>query len=522
MRKNNYRLLALAACTAVFIFYACSTGNKNQENKLGAITYAATGKKEAQPDYQKGLLLLHSFEYVDAAIEFRKARKKDPAFVMTYWGEAMTYNHTLWRDQDYEKATAVLNALAPTPEERVARAATEIEKDFMRSINILYGKGSKEHRDSAYAAFFTSLHQKYPGNNEVTAFYSLALLGSVPVGRDTKTYELAADMAKEVLQSNPKHPGALHYLIHAYDDPSHAALAISTADLYSVTAPDAGHALHMPSHIYLAMGMWDKVISSNIASWEASLNRKQRNNYGNNALNYHAYYWLMYGYLQKGNTSTSKQIVDSMYSFCSALSSVNARTYMIGQKATYLVETNSYGSALNDIEVKQDDLDIVTRSANYYVNAMNLYLKRDAEKLHATINKLEGAILIEKEKVETTGGRLCGNVNGTIPNELDIQQATVVLLELKSAEAQLNNKVQEAEKYLKEAIALENNISYAYGPPTIVKPSPEMYADWLLEANRPTEAIQQYQQALKAAPNRLLSLQGIKKAKAMQGTAANF
>jgi hypothetical protein len=160
MPKYNNRLLAFTVCALILISDACSSGNKNQENKLGAISYAATGKKEAQPDYQKGLLLLHSFEYYDAAIEFRNARKKDPSFAMAYWGEAMTYNHVLWRDQDYEKANAVLNSLSPDAEERVAKAATELEKDFMRSINILYGKGSKAERDRNYAAFFAGLHKK--------------------------------------------------------------------------------------------------------------------------------------------------------------------------------------------------------------------------------------------------------------------------------------------------------------------------------------------------------------------------
>ncbi len=108
-----------------------------------------------------------------------------------------------------------------------------------------------------------------PTNMEVAAMYSLSLIGSVPVGRNTEVYEHAAKISKEVLNNNPKHPGALHYLIHAYDDPEHAAMDKSTADKYSVVAPAAGHALHMPTHIYLSLVLWDNVISSNIDSWKA-------------------------------------------------------------------------------------------------------------------------------------------------------------------------------------------------------------------------------------------------------------
>ena len=181
-------------------------------------------------------MYLHSFEYEDAAEAFQKAQKIDPGFVMAYWGEAMTYNHPLWREQNFEKGNAILNQLAPTPGERIAKAKTELEKDFIKGVNILYGTGNKTERDSSYAAFMEKLYQKYPGNNEVASFYSLSLIGKAVAGRQTKVFEQAANIAKEVIERNPLHPGALHYIIHAYDDPEHATLALSTADKYAKVA----------------------------------------------------------------------------------------------------------------------------------------------------------------------------------------------------------------------------------------------------------------------------------------------
>ena len=497
---------------AIIFFLSCSTAKKESKDSLGEIDFTATGKSEAQPTFKKGMLLLYSFEYVDAAEEFRKAINMDKDFTMAYWGEAMTQNHPLWRYQDYEKATAILNQLAPTPEERVSKAKTETEKDLIKGINILYGTGDKLERDSLFAVFMGTLHKKYPDNDEITSLYSLALIGSVPVGRNTEVYEQAAELAKEVLKNNPKHPGALHYLIHAYDDPAHAAMALTTADTYSVVAPSAGHALHMPTHIYLSLGMWDKVISSNIVSWDAGQQRKNRKKLTNDALNYHAYHWLQYGYLQEGKQDMARKILDSMHFFSKELGSGRAREHMIYQKTTFLAETNAYGSDVNYIEVKQDDLNIVTRAMNHFANGMNFYFKKDEAGLKAVITKLTGELLVDEERVANTGAKLCGNINAELPNSLDIEQSTIMLLELNAMNSWLKKDKVQTEKLLKKAVEMESKSSYAFGPPTIVKPSFELYGEWLLENNRPHEALAQFELSLKAAPNKLLSVKGKEKA----------
>lgn len=509
------RILMARIAAIVYFFSSCSSNNNTSKSHLGEIDFTASGKAEAQPAFKKGLLFLHSFEYDDAAEEFQHAKKIDPDFVMAYWGEAMTYNHTLWREQNFDKGNIILQQLAQSPAERVAKAKTELEKDFIKGVNILYGKGNKTERDSSYAAYMETLYKKYPGNNEVASFYSLSLIGWGLVGRQTPILEQAAGIAKEVLTNNPKHPGALHYLIHAFDDPDHAAMALATADKYAVVAPDAGHALHMPTHIYLALGMWDKVVGSNVVSWAAERERKERKKLNNNALGYHSWHWLQYGYLQKGNKEKARNMVDSMQQFCSGLPSPVARAHMILLQSTYLAETNDYLSPVADISFQQNDLNIMTRAKNYFVKGMQAYYNNNPDGMDKIIMQLAGERLVEQQKVSDKGIRVCGNINRSIATAGDLEKTEIMELELKAMLALLKKNTAEAQKNFIQATELESKTSYAFGPPHIAKPSFELYGEWLLTMNKPKEALQQFEQSLKVAPGRILALQGKEKATKM-------
>ena len=210
---------------------------ETKKNYLGVVNITITGKEIAQPYFEKGLLLLHSFEYEDAREAFQKAQELDPNMAMAYWGEVMTYNHSLWHEQDYEAATTVLAKLDNLDLEKTT---TEIEQDLIKSVLILYQpKTEKKHRDLGYSNYMEGLYKKYPANQEVAAFYALSLLGSVEEGRDNIVYGKGAKIAQGILKENPNHPGALHYLIHSYDDPNHASLALNAANAYSKVAPDA-------------------------------------------------------------------------------------------------------------------------------------------------------------------------------------------------------------------------------------------------------------------------------------------
>ena len=256
-------LLALA------LVFAASRAPRAQA-ELGTIDFPTSGSAAAQPPFLKGVLLMHSFEYDDAKEAFQEAQKADPNFAMAYWGEAMTYNHAVWQQTAPELAKAALARLAPTADGRLAKAPTPKEKDWLASLDSLYGPGEKLARDLAYAEAMKRMHEKYPADDEVTSFYALALLGTSHSGRDFAIYMRAAALVEQVYAKNPNHPGAAHYLIHSYDDPIHAPLGLRYADAYSKIAPAASHALHMPSHIYFALGMWDEASAINERSVKAA------------------------------------------------------------------------------------------------------------------------------------------------------------------------------------------------------------------------------------------------------------
>src|SRR5690349_4561970 len=284
-----------------------------------------TENPEARKDFDKALLLLHNFEYPDAAELFRSAQQKDPQFALAYWGEAMSFNHPVWLSQDTEAARGVLKKYQAVSRQQT-RQLPILDADLLASLDLLYGEGTKRERDEAYADFMATLYDKYPGNQDVAAFYALSLLGQAG-GWNENLCNQAADVAGRILKENPEHPGALHYFIHAEDHPDFARNAWDQANQYARVASYSGHALHMPSHIYLALGSWDNVVKSNEISWKAGVDRKDAKGLNNDALNYHAHWWLAYGYLQQGRFSKAREIVQRQLAFTRELPSSSARNH---------------------------------------------------------------------------------------------------------------------------------------------------------------------------------------------------
>lgn len=495
----------------IFLFIVSCKQQKSTNDLLGVVDITISGTESAQPYFEKGLLLLHSFEYEDARDAFQEAQKEDPKMPMAYWGEAMTYNHSLWHEQDYEAATSVLAKLDSL---HLEKNTTEIEQDLIESVHILYQpKVEKKERDVAYSSFMEKLYKKYPSNQEVAAFYALSLLGSVPEGRDDVIYGNGAKIAQGILEENPNHPGALHYLIHSYDDPNHATLALNAANAYSKVAPDASHALHMPSHIYVAMGMWDQVISSNIDSYQASINRMEKKKLDNDARGYHAFHWLEYGYLQNGNNEEARKMVLDMKKYATEKPSKKARVHFVFLKGTYLVETDDWNGDIAPITVDISDLNISVRSQYHFLEGMQAFKTGNSKKVDSVLATIGQDINRETFIVKEGSSKLCSNVSRDEATQTDLKEAQIRQNQLLALQAEMDNNPVLAEKYFLKSIAIENSISYSYGPPSIQKPTHELYADWLLSHKRNEAANQQYTLAQKTGPNRLRVLEGIEKTK---------
>lgn len=491
---------------AIITVYCCKPKDDFGQY-LGVVKIEVSGKAKAIPYFEKGLLLLHSFEYEDAREAFRKAQEKDPNMPMAYWGEAMTFNHTLWSEQDYESASAALEKLMAFD---YKANSTELEQDFIKAVQILYQpKTEKIKRDQAYALFMAELAEKYPDNHEVAAFYAVSLLGSVPDGRDVTLYGKGAKIAQGILEENPNHPGALHYLIHSYDDPEHANLALDAARAYSKVAPDASHALHMPSHIFVAMGMWDDVIASNIHSYEASVARMKEKNLDNDARGYHAYHWLEYGYLQNDQKQEAEKMVLLMQQYAEETPSKRARVHLVFLKGTYLVETNDWNSEIANIPVDISDLSISIRSQFHFLEGMKAYVNGNKKVLDSIIAIMENDHNRDSFVIAEGKSKLCANVDRGEITQTDLTEALARQYQLMGLRADMDQNLQEAEAHFKKSVELESSISYSFGPPNIQKPTQELYADWLLKEGRMQEAREHYELALKMAPKRRLILQGI-------------
>src|SRR5262249_16796987 len=184
---------------------------------------------------------------------------------------------------------------------------------YLNAVRLLYGEGDKRARDLAYSAAMEKIYRAYPEDLDAAAFYSLSLLGLID--RENKSYRLQAQagaIALAVYEKNPNHPGAAHYIIHAFDDPDHAILALPAARRYADIAPEAHHARHMPSHIFLQLGMWPEAAASNESAWESSDNWMKRKNLPLSVRDYHSLHWLLYAYLQQGRYSKAEQLLKLM------------------------------------------------------------------------------------------------------------------------------------------------------------------------------------------------------------------
>ncbi|MCB0642937.1 MAG: hypothetical protein KDC44_14915 [Phaeodactylibacter sp.] len=503
MLRNSFFLLGL------LFLAACGTSPTTEQDTLGELHFKFQGNQAAQPHFERGLLLLHNFEYDDARAAFLEAQQADPDMVMAYWGEAMSYNHPLWRQQDYEAGRAALAKLGDTPEARQSKAANELEGQFLQAVELLYGEGAKNDRDQAYSEYLEQLFEAHPEHEEVAAFYALSIPGAVPDGRDMQAYERGAAVASAVLTSNPNHPGALHYLIHSYDDPVHAHLALEAAASYSNVAKDAVHALHMPSHIFLALGKWEDVIRSNIASWEASVARKQAQALDNDALSYHALHWLQYGYMQTGNREAARQIMDDMLVYADTLPSKTARGYLVSMRGAYLVETGDRLHPALEKAIDLSELGITGKAKKWFTDGMVAYLSENRDSLDRLISKLEEARTSSALLVNDSGLPMCssGSASSYKLTQMDIDYAWVMEQELRAMRAMLDQDDAAVEAYLQAATEKESELRFGFGPPVILKPSHELYGEWLLQKGRTTAAKVQLEAVLERAPNRRIAVE---------------
>jgi tetratricopeptide (TPR) repeat protein len=448
--------------------------------KLGTITFPTSGAKAAQADFIRGTLLLHSFEYQDALEAFRKAQAKDPAFAMAFWGEAMTWNHPLWNEQWPDSARAALASLAARPP---AKGRTDKERAWLASVEVLYGGGAKPRRDTLYSQALADMLRRWPDDDEIRTFYALSLMGLSQATRNVPAYMRAGAIATEVMQRKPDHPGAAHYVIHAFDDPVHAPLGEEAAHAYSTIAPGADHAQHMTTHIFLALGQWEPTVSQNTiaagpdsSTWQAG----------------HYTYWLHYGLLQQGRSSDAVALLDQLHAHLPAQASPGRRAYLTAARAQQVINLARWDDPSLAWEISLAGAGSVPAAVNDFALGYAALRRGDAASADSAVARIEAAQ---------------GQPTGPLGGSPDLP--ALLARQLRAASLRHGGQKVEATTQLRAIADGSAQLPMEFGPPDFVKPPYELLGEWLLEDGDAAGAQVAFSRALELMPGRLVSLRGL-------------
>jgi tetratricopeptide (TPR) repeat protein len=484
-----------------------SHANPAAHSRLGSVVFANSGSKAAQADFLRGVALLHSFEYYDAAKAFKAAQKVDKNFALAYWMEALTYRHPLWGEEDLNAARGALKTLGSSSSARLARAKTLRERAYGAAVEALFAERAEIDRASGFAEEMRKVAEAYPSDLEASAFAALASLGlgwQLPRASRTTQVDDAIRYGQRVFAGNPKHPGAAHYLIHAYDHPSRAELGLPFAREYAQIAPDAEHAVHMPSHIFLQLGLWEDVVASNERAWAASRAWVARSNLPVTESDFHSFTWLQYAYIQQGRYLAARGLIDTLEVLLKGvdLGTQSSVASMVTPELNF-----QYGIATGD----WSDIDLPTlrRQDSRSPPAVGSTSGMPLERAIAAAMRGDGDRARQLVAHVQADSGLAGNYGPTGYN-IGLNLANALI-------AKNSGDMGKAIELLQTAADLETKTSPA-GPPYL-PPALEVLGNALLEAGRPQEAIAAFTKELELRRNRSESLLGLARARLAAGDA---
>ncbi len=487
---------------------------------LAAVALAGGARQAPRPQaaaFERGLTALHHFEYEQANEAFREARRRDPSNALAYWGEAMTYWQTLWRNEDVEAGRRVLAALAPTPEARAAKAQSPRDRALLGAADALFGDGDANARHRRYLDAMRRAVAAYPEDPDVVSLYALALLSTTSrslIGfgdahdQQLAGSELQAEVARlltGVLAAHPRHPGALHYLLHAYDDPAHARLALDAARTYARVANGASHALHMPAHVFLQLGLWHDAAASDRAAYDASNTWVRQKGRPLALRNYHALTWLQYELLQLGRFAAAQATIAEIEPVVNA-----TRQATPGASGAEAV----HQPLLADLSSMRARYAVETRRWNVMAKATQFGNVTDLFAIGMSAAKT-GNTAVARRVQQTLAQRAVAPQEGEMRPAIAIMEREMAAL-LALAEGQPDYAIE----ILKSAARSELDLPAPLGLPIPIKPAPELLGEVLLEAGRAAEAIPLFEAVLRLHANRSLSVLGLARAAAKSGNAA--
>ena len=472
----------------IFVFLFSYSIAADEMDGVGDITFPTSGSAQAQEHFLRGVATLHSFGWKQARTAFQEAQEIDPDFAMAYWGESLTYNHPLITEWDVETPKIVLGKLGETTAARLAKAPTARERGFLVAVEALFfGAGDTRERRVAYMLAMESLYQRYPYDNEVAAFYALSILSAAgPAGEGHRQNVKAGAIAMEITARNPRHPGAVHYTIHAFDDPVHAPLALSAAWVFADIAAAVSHARHMPTHIFIQLGMWQQVSDSNQSAYDAAVALWVPGDMAGDMT--HALDWGQYGDLQLGDYDRAALWIERMEEIVrknpgqqrivAALPRVNARM---------ILETRQW---------KMQPVTDSSTEAELLATGLSAVHLGDLDRARQAADKLaaKAAALGDGDK----------SYYAETGKPLAVMHRSVM-----GMTAIAEGDTEKGLAMLQEGVDIAESMRPPNGAPDPLKPVHELYGEALLSANRPAEAVVLFNVSLARTPNRPLSLLGL-------------
>ena len=507
---------ALRALIASALLAACAAAAAAQQSSLGRVDFpVTTASEQARTHFLRGVAALHSFWFEEALEAFRESTRLAPDFAMGYWGEAMAHNHPLWAEQDADSARRALAKIGDTSR------LTARERAYLDAVRVLYGEGDKQARDAAYASAMEKVYRAYPEDLEAAALYALSLLGTVRPGEKGFARQMKAGaVALDVYAKNPDHPGAAHYIIHAFDDPEHAVLALPAARRYAEIAPEAHHARHMPSHIFIQLGMWPDAARSNESAWAASEAWVRRKNLGEDLRDYHSLHWLTYSYLQQGRHAKAGEALATFRRAIAAGEAPRARRGYPASAAAFVVETERWDAADELFSAAPPQAEPARPAPA--AHAHDAGGAGNAPSPYASFAR--GLAAVARRRFEEAAARAAelraARAAASAGDAYRARQLEIMELEVAAALDSARGRHAEAVEQMRRAAALEEEMSPPSGPPDVIKPSHEMLGEVLLRAGRAPEAAEQFAASLRRQPNRTRSLLGAARAAALSGDRA--
>jgi tetratricopeptide (TPR) repeat protein len=485
LRRLSFILLFVTVFSS-----AQETHNHGAPEKLGKVSFPTSCAPAVQAQFDRAVALLHSFAYPDAEKAFQAVAKQDPHCAMAHWGIAISYFHQLWEP--------LSPATIPISEKEIKQAqqleaASERERQFINALAQIYQDAATvPYRTRAlnYEHAMSDLASSNKQDTEAQVFYALALLSTAsPTDKTHANQKKAADLLEPLYRANPDHPGIPHYLIHAYDNAELAQRGLPAARAYSQIAPSAPHALHMPSHIYTRLGLWEDSITSNLASQRAA------QHHGDIGEQLHAMDYLVYAYLQLGRDQDAANVLQQVKD----MPDLNESDFKIAYAATampvrYAVERNQWADAIAIVPPTGTAPHVIATAV--WARAIGLARSGHAAEARAEIDHLKQL----EDQLRASG------------NNYWAVQVGIMKREIMAWSAQADNKPDEATTLLRAAADEEDAIEKLPVTPGPIVPAREQLGDLLLEQNHPTLALKEFQIALVDAPGRRGALQGTAKA----------